>query len=58
MRYADDCNIYVRSEQAGQRVMGSLTRFLEGMLFGVRPTERRAKIDESLDHLAVKETRL
>jgi RNA-directed DNA polymerase len=28
VRYADDCNIYVRSERAGQRVMGSLTRFL------------------------------
>jgi len=27
-RYADDCNIYVRSEQAGQRVMSSLTKFL------------------------------
>jgi RNA-directed DNA polymerase len=24
VRYADDCNIYVRSEQAGQRVMGAL----------------------------------
>jgi RNA-directed DNA polymerase len=28
VRYADDCNIYVRSEQAGQRVMKSLTRFI------------------------------
>jgi len=28
VRYADDCNIYVRSERAGQRVMGSLTCFL------------------------------
>src|SRR5262250_3424766 len=27
-RYADDCNIYVRSEQAGQRVMKSITRFI------------------------------
>ncbi len=27
-RYADDCNIYVRSERAGQRVMTSLTRFI------------------------------
>lgn len=27
-RYADDCNIYVRSEAAGQRVMSSLTRFV------------------------------
>jgi len=28
-RYADDCNIYVRSERAGQRVMASITHFLE-----------------------------
>ena len=27
-RYADDCNIYVRSQTAGERVMASLTRFL------------------------------
>ena len=31
-RYADDCNIYVRSEKAGLRVMASLTRFIEGRL--------------------------
>ena len=31
-RYADDCNIYVASEQAGQRVMNSVTRFLEQRL--------------------------
>ena len=28
VRYADDCNIYVRSERAGQRVMESVKRFL------------------------------
>jgi RNA-directed DNA polymerase len=28
VRYADDCNIYVRSERAGQRVMKSMTRFI------------------------------
>jgi hypothetical protein len=27
-RYADDCNIYVRSRRAGERVMESLKRFL------------------------------
>jgi RNA-directed DNA polymerase len=27
-RYADDCNIYVRSRRAGERLMASLTRFL------------------------------
>jgi RNA-directed DNA polymerase len=32
VRYADDCNIYVRSEKAGHRVMESLTRFIERRL--------------------------
>src|SRR5690349_3726647 len=32
VRYADDCNIYVRSEKAGQRVMASVTRFIERRL--------------------------
>ncbi len=31
-RYADDCNIYVQSKRAGERVMASLTRFLEERL--------------------------
>jgi RNA-directed DNA polymerase len=31
-RYADDCNIYVRSLAAGQRVMDSVARFLEDKL--------------------------
>lgn len=31
-RYADDCNIYVRSERAGQRVMESITQFLSKRL--------------------------
>ena len=28
VRYADDCNVYVRSERAGQRVMESVTQFI------------------------------
>lgn len=32
VRYADDCNIYVRSERAGQRVMASVTQFIEKRL--------------------------
>jgi RNA-directed DNA polymerase len=28
VRYADDCNIYVRSQRAGQRVMEGITRFI------------------------------
>jgi group II intron reverse transcriptase/maturase len=31
-RYADDCNIYVRSKEAGERVMASITRFLADTL--------------------------
>ncbi len=31
-RYADDCNIYVRSQAAGERVIASVTAFLEGKL--------------------------
>ena len=31
-RYADDCNIYMLSERAGERVMKSVTEFLEGKL--------------------------
>jgi RNA-directed DNA polymerase len=35
-RYADDCNIYVRTRQAGERVMASITRFLdEGLRLAV-----------------------
>jgi RNA-directed DNA polymerase len=32
VRYADDCNIYVRSERAGQRVMESVSKFITGRL--------------------------
>src|SRR4051812_19580443 len=28
VRYADDCNIYLRGERAGQRVLESITRFI------------------------------
>jgi RNA-directed DNA polymerase len=28
VRYADDCNVYVRSQAAGERVMASVTRYL------------------------------
>jgi RNA-directed DNA polymerase len=31
-RYADDCNIYVQSQAAGERVLASVTKFLEGKL--------------------------
>ena len=31
-RYADDCNIYVKSKRAGERVLKSITKFLEQKL--------------------------
>ena len=31
-RYADDCNIYVKSKRAGERVMENITSFIEGKL--------------------------
>ena len=31
-RYADDCNIYVKSKRAGERVMSGITRFIEQRL--------------------------
>ena len=32
VRYADDCNIYVKSRRAAERVMANCTKFLEGRL--------------------------
>ncbi|MCC4394418.1 RNA-directed DNA polymerase, partial [Limosilactobacillus reuteri] len=32
VRYADDCNIYVKSQRAGERVMRNITQFLEKRL--------------------------
>src|ERR1041384_6747752 len=32
VRYADDCNIYVRSQRTGERVMASIVRFIERRL--------------------------
>ncbi len=31
-RYADDCNIYVKSRKAGERVMKSISKYLEDKL--------------------------
>jgi len=41
-RYADDCNIYVRSERAGHRVMTSITHYLETHLRLAVNTEKSA----------------
>lgn len=40
-RYADDCNIYVGSQRAGERVLTSLTTFLrETLKLTVNPEEK------------------
>ena len=49
VRYADDANVYVSSERAGQRVMASLTEFIEGRL--------RLKVNEAKSAVARPEDR-
>jgi RNA-directed DNA polymerase len=48
-RYADDCNIYVRSRRAGERVMASVSRFLTKKL--------RLKVNEAKSAVAQPEER-
>lgn len=49
VRYADDCNIYVRSERAGQRVKASVTEFIRRRL--------RLTVNEAKSAVARPETR-
>ena len=42
VRYADDCNIYVRSQRAGKRVMESIVRFIQKRLQLVVNTDKSA----------------
>jgi RNA-directed DNA polymerase len=44
VRYADDGNIYVRSRRAGERVMASVTRFLERRL-KLKVNETKSAVD-------------
>ena len=43
-RYADDCNIYVRTRRAGERVKASVTAFLETRLH-LRVNEDKSAVD-------------
>ena len=43
-RYADDCNIYVRSERAGQRVMESISRFITSKL-RLKVNQQKSAVD-------------
>lgn len=49
VRYADDCNIYIRSQRAGERVMASVRSFIRKRL--------RLKVNESKSAVARPETR-
>jgi RNA-directed DNA polymerase len=42
-RYADDCNVYVRSRRAGERVMASITRFITAKL-KLKVNERKSAV--------------
>ena len=44
VRYADDCNIYVRSQRAGERVMASIERFLSTRL-KLRVNKAKSAVD-------------
>lgn len=43
VRYADDCNVYVRSRRAGERVMESMKRFLTKRL-GLKVNEQKSAV--------------
>jgi len=48
VRYADDCNIYVRSERAGQRVMESIRRFI-GKKLKLKVNEKKSAVARPKD---------
>ena len=45
-RYADDCNIFVRTERAAERVLASITDYVEGRLL-LRVNRRKSAIGRS-----------
>jgi RNA-directed DNA polymerase len=46
VRYADDCNIFVRSQKAGERVMQSVSDFIEGKL-KLKVNNEKSKVCQS-----------
>lgn len=46
VRYADDCNLYVRTERAGERVMTSVKTFLEKKL-KLKVNPKKSKVDRA-----------
>jgi RNA-directed DNA polymerase len=45
-RYADDCNIYVKTQRAGERVMQSVGTFLERKL-KLKVNQKKSKVDRA-----------
>jgi group II intron reverse transcriptase/maturase len=45
-RYADDCNIYVKTQRAGERVMESVREFLEKKL-KLKVNPKKSKVDKA-----------
>ena len=53
-RYADDCNIFVRSEKAANRVMESMTRFIESKLkLKVNKTKSQVALSNAVKFLGM-----
>ena len=46
VRYADDCNIYVKTQRAGERVMESVKEFLEKKL-KLKVNPKKSKVDKA-----------
>jgi RNA-directed DNA polymerase len=46
VRYADDCNIYVQSQRAGERVLASVRQFLEQKL-KLKVNEKKSAVDRA-----------
>jgi RNA-directed DNA polymerase len=45
-RYADDCNIYLKSERAAERTYESIVRFIEGKL-KLKVNRKKSKVDKA-----------
>ena len=48
VRYADDCSIYVRSEKSAQRVMGTITEYIENKL-KLKVNRDKSKVSQPTD---------
>lgn len=48
VRYADDCSIYVKSEKSAQRVMETITKFIEGKL-KLKVNRTKSKVSKPTD---------